>query len=109
MGKSLLFILPITKYSGITVSVCMCTGFVQNCRRYLLNSSVFCNQTWYWAVQVGLLTPLIFAQHRLSPLAAFISGTNFLHSGSSEFANFMLPALKSFLEARSQSVFGNKQ
>ena len=28
----------------------------------------------YWAIQVGLLTPLTFARHRLSPLAAFTSG-----------------------------------
>ena len=33
----------------------------------------------YWAVQAGL-TPLTFAQHRLSPLAAFTSGVYFLHS-----------------------------
>ena len=35
----------------------------------------------YWAVQVGLLTPLTFAQHSLSPLAAFTSGAYFLHNG----------------------------
>ena len=34
-----------------------------------------------WAVQVGLLTPLTFAQHHLSPLAAFTSGAYFLHNG----------------------------
>ena len=34
-----------------------------------------------WAIQAGLLTPLTFARHRLSPLAAFISGTYFLHTG----------------------------
>ena len=28
----------------------------------------------YWAIQAGLLTPLTFARHRLSPLAAFTSG-----------------------------------
>ena len=28
---------------------------------------------FYWAIQAGLLTPLTFARHRLSPLAAFIS------------------------------------
>ena len=27
-----------------------------------------------WVIQAGLLTPLTFAQHRLSPLAAFTSG-----------------------------------
>ena len=35
----------------------------------------------YWAIKVGLLTPLTFARHRLSPLAAFISGAYFLHNG----------------------------
>ena len=33
----------------------------------------------YWAAQVGLLTPLTFARHRLSPLAAFTSGCGLLH------------------------------
>ena len=64
-----------------------------------------------WAVQAGLLTPLTFAQHRLSPMAAFTSGAYFLHNGrcDSEFANFTLPTLKAFWEARSQNVSGNKQ
>ena len=35
----------------------------------------------YWAIQVGLLTPVTFARHRLSPLAAFTSGAYFLHNG----------------------------
>ena len=35
----------------------------------------------YWAIKAGLLTPLTFAWHRLSPLAAFISGAYFLHNG----------------------------
>ena len=35
----------------------------------------------YWAIQAGLLTPLTFARHRLSPLAAFTSGAYFLHNG----------------------------
>ena len=34
----------------------------------------------YWVVQAGLLTPLTFALHRLSPLAAFTSGAYFLHN-----------------------------
>ena len=34
----------------------------------------------YWAVQAGLLAPLTFARHRLSPLAAFTSGAYFLHN-----------------------------
>ena len=35
----------------------------------------------YWAIQAGFLTPLTFARHRLSPLAAFTSGAYFLHTG----------------------------
>ena len=34
-----------------------------------------------WAIQAGLLTPLTFARHRLSPLAAFTSSAYFLHNG----------------------------
>ena len=64
--------------------------------------------TVYWAIQAGLLTPLTFARHRLSPLAAFTSGAYFLHNGS-EFANFTLTTLKAFFEARSHNVSGNKQ
>ena len=60
----------------------------------------------YWAIQAGLLTPFTFAQHRLSPLAAFTSGAYFLHN---ELANFTLPTLKAFLEAHSHNVSGNKQ
>ena len=66
----------------------------------------------YWAVQAGLLTPLTFARHCLSPLAALlpVNGTFFtMESSDSEFANFTLPTLKSFLEARSQNMSGNKQ
>ena len=37
--------------------------------------------TLYWAIQAGLLTHLTFAQHHLSPLAAFTSGAYFLHNG----------------------------
>ena len=69
--------------------------------------AMLCN----WAIQAGLLTPLTFARHRLSPLAAFTSGAYFFHNGrgDSEFANFTLPTLKAFLEARRQNVSGNKQ
>ena len=35
----------------------------------------------YWAIQAGLLTPLTFAQHCLSPLAAFTSGACFFQNG----------------------------
>ena len=34
-----------------------------------------------WAVQVGLLIPLTFTRHRLSPLAAFTSGAYFPQDG----------------------------
>ena len=46
----------------------------------LLRNSRF-NFPCYWAIQAGLLTPLTFARHRLSPLAAFTSGAYFLHNG----------------------------
>ena len=60
---------------------------------------------------MGLLTPLTFAQHRLSPLAALLPVRTFftVEGSDSEFANFTLPALKAFLEAHSQNVSGNKQ
>ena len=65
----------------------------------------------YWAVQVGLLTPLTCSWHCLSPLAAFISVHTFftMEGGDSEFASFTLPTLKTYLEAHSQNVSGNKQ
>ena len=75
----------------------------------------------FWAIQAGLLTPLTFVRHRLSPLAAFTSGAYFLQKrkekkkrkkeegGNSELANFTQPTLKAFLEARSQNVSGSKQ
>ena len=34
----------------------------------------------YWTIQAGLFTPLTFARHCLSPLAAFTSGACFLHN-----------------------------
>ena len=63
------------------------------------------------AVQAGLLIPLTFARHRLSPLAAFIPVRTFftMEGGDSEVANFTLPTLKTFFEAHSQNVSGNKQ
>ena len=44
---------------------------------------VFCeiSDHSYWAIQAGLLTPLTFARHCLSPLAAFASSAYFLHNG----------------------------
>ena len=35
----------------------------------------------YRAIQAGLLTPLTFARHCLSPLGASTSGAYFLHNG----------------------------
>ena len=65
----------------------------------------------YWAIQAGLLTSLTFARHRLSPLAFLTSVRTFftMGGGDSEFANFTLPTLKAYLEARSHNVSGNKQ
>ena len=54
---------------------------------YLTGYSDYLTGLWeplsppYWTIQAGLLTPLTFAQHRLSPLAAFTSGAYFLHTG----------------------------
>ena len=42
---------------------------------------IVCLVPVYWVIQAGLLTPLTFAQHRLSPLDAFTSGVYFLHNG----------------------------
>ena len=52
----------------------------------------------YWAVKAGLLTPLTFARHSLSPLAAFTSVRTFftMEGGDSEFVNFTMPTLKAF-------------
>ena len=51
-----------------------------NCKIYTL-----CVWRWgrgiYWMVQVGLLTPLTFARHRLSPLDAFTSSAYFFQNG----------------------------
>ena len=41
----------------------------------------------------------------LLPVCTFFT----VEGGDSEFANFTLPTLKAFLEARSQNVSGNKQ
>ena len=65
----------------------------------------------YWAIQAGLLTPLTFARRCLSPWLLLLPVRTFftMEGGDSEFANFTLPALKAFLESRSQNVSGNKQ
>ena len=52
-------------------------------------------------ILAGLLTPLTFTRHRLSPLAAFTTGAYFLHNGRR--------LTVTFLEACSQNVSGNKQ
>ena len=50
-----------------------------------LLDDVYCHfssgSCFYWAIQAGLLTPLTFARHHLSPLAAFTSSAYFLHNG----------------------------
>ena len=52
----------------------------------------------------------LFAWYRLSQLLLLLVCTFFtMEGGDSEFANFTLPTLKKFLEARSQNVSGNKQ
>ena len=65
----------------------------------------------YWVVQAGLLTPLTFAWQHLSPWLLLLPVRTFftMEGGDSEFANFTLPTLKTFLEARSQNVSGKKQ
>ena len=65
----------------------------------------------YWAVQVGLLTPMTFAHHHLSPLAAFTSSVYFFHNWRrwQWICKFYTANFKTFLEAHSQNVSGNKQ
>ena len=65
----------------------------------------------YWAIQAGLLTPLNFARHRLSPLAAFTSGAYFLHNGMrwQWICEFYTAKVKAYSEVRSHNVSGNKQ
>ena len=64
-----------------------------------------------WAIQAGLLTPLTFAWHRFSPRLLLLPVRTFftMEGVDSEFANFTLPTLKAFFEARSHNVSGNKQ
>ena len=65
----------------------------------------------YWAIQTGLLTPLTFARHRLSPLAAFTSSAYLFHNGRrwQWICEFYTAKSKAFLEAHSHNVSGNKQ
>ena len=58
-----------------------------------------------WPIQVGLLTPLTFAWLLLLLVHTFFT----MEGGDSEFANFTLPTLKAFFEARIHNVPGNKQ
>ena len=59
---------------------------------------------------MGVLAPLTFTRHCLSPLAAFTSPAYFpMEGGDSEFVRFTGPTLKAFLKACSQNVSGNKQ
>ena len=84
---------------------------------YLLGNIQLGSQTFllyklaYWEVQVQLLLPLTFAQHRLSPLAVFTSSACFLHNGrgDNKFVKFTVPTLKAFLQVCCQNVSGNKQ
>ena len=48
------------------------------CKQHLLCSSW--ERGYYWVVQAGLLTPLSFTWHHLSPLAVFTSSAYFLHN-----------------------------
>ena len=52
-------------------------------------------------IQVGLLTPLTFAWHRLSPWLLLLQVCTYftMEGGDSEFVNFTLPTLKAFLDA----------
>ena len=54
----------------------------------------------YWAIQAGLLTPLTFARHHLSPFTAFTSGAYFLHNGR------RWQWICKFYTANSKGIFG---
>ena len=68
----------------------------------------------YWLLgdSGGVVNSLDFCPASLKSLGCFLLpvGTFFtMEGGDSEFANFTLPTLKAFLEARSHNVSGNKQ
>ena len=65
----------------------------------------------YWAIQAGLLTPLTLPGIAYVPWLLLLPVRTFftMEGDNSEFANFTLPTLKTFLEDRSQNVSGNKQ
>ena len=54
----------------------------------------------YWAIQAGLLTPLTFARHCLSPLVAFTSGAYFCDNGR------RWPWICEFYTANFKGIFG---
>ena len=84
----------------------------------LLCQSLMFSVTDYWAVQVGLLTPLTSLKFLgcfyfrcvflllLLLLLLFLFFVFTMEGGDSEFANFTLPTLMAFLDARSQNVSG---
>ena len=51
------------------------------CGRGLNGGKMIDTPVLYWVIQVGLLTPLTFAQYCFSLLAAFTSSAYFLHNG----------------------------
>ena len=61
--------------------------YASTSKRPRSNQAPWVKKSWlpwrhlYWAIQAGLLTPLTFARHCLSPLAAFTSSAYFLHNG----------------------------
>ena len=75
---------------------------VCNCNRLHLKQTLSVllqhNPVWVLVVQTGLLTPLNFTWHRLSPLTAFTSGVYFLHNGRQcqWICKFTVPALEAF-------------
>ena len=65
----------------------------------------------YWVVQAGLLTPLTFSPASIKSLGCFypfppVRAFFSVEGGDSKSANFTLPTLKAFLEARSHNVSG---
>ena len=57
----------------------------------------------------GVVNSLDFYLVLLKSLGCFYFRCVLSSQWNSEFANFTLPTLKAFLEARSHNVFGNKQ
>ena len=59
--------------------MCKLQALVYDINNYAIGQKIDLKNVNYWVIQAGLLTPLTFARHRLSPLAAFTSGAYFLH------------------------------